>query len=327
MKTSKKKAIITAVILMVAGIMISVLTFAVSDFHFSDMDNLKYETNEYNIDESFSNIIVDADTCDVNIIPADNRRCTVVCNESDKIYYNVSVKDNTLKIEEKNKLAWYDYIGFLHWGDMSINIYLPEYEYNSLYIENSSGNVDVSNYICFFDAEVNASSGDINFEGYVVNDLEISASSGNILLTGVEAENIAASTSSGDIRAVALKAYNRFYTSASSGDITVKDSKSDYFRGSVTSGDISLTDYICDYDINLESTSGDLELEDSDAKNIELKATSGDITGKLLSAKLFDVDTNSGDVDVPQSAKGGRCRIETTSGDIEFEVSGDSNGF
>ena len=65
---------------------------------------------------------------------------------------------------------------------------------------------------------------------------------------------------------------------------------------------------------------GDVTFDGCDAAAISVKTDTGDVTGSLLSNKMFVIDTNTGDVDVPETVDGGRCEIVTDTGDIELNI-------
>ena len=51
-----------------------------------------------------------------------------------------------------------------------------------------------------------------------------------------------------------------------------------------------------------------------------LETDTGDVTGTLLSNKIFMYDTDTGDVSLPSVMSGGKCQIETDTGDIEISI-------
>jgi hypothetical protein len=51
-----------------------------------------------------------------------------------------------------------------------------------------------------------------------------------------------------------------------------------------------------------------------------VKTDTGDITGSLLSGKIFMPQTNTGDVTVPDTVTGGKCRLSTNTGDIKISI-------
>ena len=46
----------------------------------------------------------------------------------------------------------------------------------------------------------------------------------------------------------------------------------------------------------------------------------GDIEGTLLTDKIFMAESDIGEVDVPKTTSGGRCEINTNTGDIDIEI-------
>lgn len=51
-----------------------------------------------------------------------------------------------------------------------------------------------------------------------------------------------------------------------------------------------------------------------------MQTDTGDITGTLLTEKVFAAKADTGDVDVPKTATGGKCEIITNTGDIQIKV-------
>ena len=65
----------------------------------------------------------------------------------------------------------------------------------------------------------------------------------------------------------------------------------------------------------------DVSFESFDAAEIFIKTDTGDVEGELLSAKVFIAKTDTGKINVPSTATGGRCEISTDTGDIRITVS------
>jgi DUF4097 and DUF4098 domain-containing protein YvlB len=64
---------------------------------------------------------------------------------------------------------------------------------------------------------------------------------------------------------------------------------------------------------------GDVEIENSDAGTVNIETNTGDVSGNFLTPKWFSAFSDTGDVTVPNTPKGGECRIQTDSGDIYFK--------
>ena len=111
--------------------------------------------------------------------------------------------------------------------------------------------------------------------------------------------------------------YKNLLIEVSTGDINIpKDFKFENIDISVSTGDIknsALADTI-----KIKTDTGDVKLDKCDAKEIFVKTDTGDVTGSFLTPKVFITKTDTGDIDVPKSISGGRCEIETDTGDIKF---------
>lgn len=63
-----------------------------------------------------------------------------------------------------------------------------------------------------------------------------------------------------------------------------------------------------------------MKLDRSDAAEIYVRTDTGDVTGSLLTDKIFFAETDTGDIDVPESVEGGKCKIKTDTGDISIKI-------
>ena len=71
---------------------------------------------------------------------------------------------------------------------------------------------------------------------------------------------------------------------------------------------------------SIERSTGDVKFSRCDVAELYLKTSTGNVTGSLLADKVFITDTNTGSVDVPKTAVGGRCEIKTGTGDIKIKI-------
>jgi len=165
-----------------------------------------------------------------------------------------------------------------HFISAQITVYLPEDEYLKL--------------------DVNMSTGDVTVEDVSAETMEISVSTGDITVTD------------GTFEEVDMK--------VSTGDIHVTDLKCSWFSSEGSTGDISLHQVIAGQGITIERNTGDVVFDSSDAPVIRVKTNTGDVTGTLLSGKRFITQTDTGSVDIPESTDGGKCEIETDTGDIRI---------
>ena len=72
--------------------------------------------------------------------------------------------------------------------------------------------------------------------------------------------------------------------------------------------------------MSVTRSTGDVRFEGSDAAAIFVETNTGDVTGTLLSDKIFLPQSNTGEIEVPQTVSGGRCQIITSTGDIRLKI-------
>ena len=84
---------------------------------------------------------------------------------------------------------------------------------------------------------------------------------------------------------------------------------------------MNLTRIVCDGAARVETTSGEITLQDAGAKSFELSANSGDVEGSVRGPVDFIVDSTSGDIHTSGGVRGAApCRVSTTSGDVDLEA-------
>lgn len=301
MKESKKKWIIASAVCVIIGGFLVFGAAASVDFDITSFNSEKTYKKSYTVSESFENIKIETVESDINFIISEGD-CKVVCTESDKVSYNVSVDGVTLNIIREDNRRWYEYISFMYGhNNREITVYLPKSEYNKLKAESSGGNISVSDVFSFEALELKCTSGDIEVYSDVSDSVTVSTSSGNICIGGQSANLIKLKTTSGNIELTDIYARSAELKS--------------------TSGNIEIEMTEADENIKINTTSGDISLLSFDSEYIEIKTTSGNVSGYLMSEKDFTVDTASGDIDLPNSSSSRqKCIVSTASGDIRFRI-------
>ena len=123
-------------------------------------------------------------------------------------------------------------------------------------------------------------------------------------------------TASGDILfAAELLDIAPMNLQSTSGEIDVKYATAGNISLKTASGDISATD--CNpLALFVHSTSGDVELRNVNTERIHVETVSGDVAGKLLHTQVTQVLTNSGEVELESVHAAVSANIKTTSGEV-----------
>lgn len=297
MSKAKKVWIIVAASCIALGLIISAAVAAVNGL--DELMNTEEEvTNEYSVSEDFKNIYIDTTEYDVRFMSSDDNACKVVCSGRGKESHRVYAENSTLKIIRKNEHRWFFFNGFSN-SESVINIYLPENEYEKLYISSVSGNIYVPSGFVFDNADLNSTSGEVYFIGKTKSVMTAETVSGDLNIANAEGKLNAGTTS---------------------GEITVLNSALQSADIETTSGDSEIRNVTAAGKFSVESTSGEVEFT-GDAGEIKIETVSGDVKGTAMTMKHFVTHTVSGDVNVPDSdSLAPKCEINTTSGDIYFKV-------
>lgn len=301
MKKSKKIALIVSAALIVTGIGIIIGALSSVGLDFNAWNTIEFTSKTHEIQEPFDSINILAAEHHVRIRPSDTDQCKVVCNDSEKLFHKIRVENNTLVITREDTRQWYEHIGFFWYDDLSVTVYLPEKEYQKLFIKNVSGDISVEGNLNCTEGEIYNTSGKIYFTGKIKNQLTLKTVSGDISVKGISEAAL-------DVK-------------STSGDLLLSDVTADSLQLKTTSGDMELSSVAVKGQAQLESVSGEIELEGTDAGSFEIKTVSGNVDGHLLSSKDFEIHTTSGDVRVPDSDKSaGTCKIKTTSGNVKIKI-------
>ena len=292
-------------------------------------------TNTTDITESFENITIDTSVSDVYIQPSTNGRTSVVCRESEKVYHSVTVANGTLSISEVDTRSDMEKakasLGIL---TKTIIIYLPIGEYDSLDVEIDTGNLAVPSGYTFKTAEIETDTGNVDYFSNA-NSLEIDtdtgiikvrditatiiklqADKGDLSVKDATAENISLETDTGDISIFYSDVTSSIDVKTNTGEIQLTDISCANVNVSNDTGKTVLHSLIASETLNINSDVGEVKLIYSDAHDIVIETNVGSVHATLLSEKQFDVKTDIGKTNIPQSAGEGTCKITTGLGDI-----------
>ncbi len=280
MSKATKTGLIIASALVLIGCVIFGGVMTMLRWDFTKLSTTEYETNEYEISQSYKSIAIRTKTADVLIAPAEGEKSTVTCREQKNRKHTVAVQDGTLTIEIHDTRKWYEHIG-IYFGSGKITVYLPQAEYEALSARASTGNIRV--------------------EDITAGALDLSVSTGKITLSDA--------VCTGDVK-----------INVSTGKATLTDLQCKNLESEGNTGDLSLKNVIAAGKFAIERSTGDVKLEGCDAAELWIRTDTGDVKGSLLTEKIFIARTSTGDIDVPKTATGGKCEITTSTGDIKIEI-------
>lgn len=334
MTVKTKLWLITAALLILTGLIIFGGVMTVLKWDFTKLSTHKYETNEHMISESFTNISVTTKTADVTFAPTDKDIPYVVCHEQKNLSHTVAVTDGTLNVEIHDTRKWYEYIG-INFGAPKITVYLPKGSYGLCTVKTSTGDLMIPSDFSFDGIDVSGSTGDVKCYATATGDIKIKLSTGHINLENLSALSLDLTVSTGHITASGINCSGDIKAKVSTGRINLTDVNCKSLVSDGDTGDMNLKNVIATEKFDIERDTGDVKFEgcnageifvttdtgdvkfDScDAGELFITTDTGDVKGTLLSEKIFIPRSKTGKIDAPKTVNGGRCEVNTDTGDI-----------
>lgn len=208
---------------------------------FAKLLMVKYETNTYEVGKAFSDISISTDTADIIFALSDDGKCKVECYEKQNAKHSVTVENDVLVVRI-NK-SWYDYIGY-DFGWSKITVYLPKTEYNALFINESTGNVEIPKDYLFENVDISLSTGDVIFFASVSKLVKIKASTGNICVENISAGALDLSVTTGEVTVSGVACRDDIAVDVVTGSAYLTDSSCRSVISSVITGNISMNNVI-----------------------------------------------------------------------------------
>ncbi len=279
----------------------------------------KYTTNEQEINERITSVLIDTEISDIAILSSENGECKVVCYERPELEHSVTITDGTLKIHQLDKRKWYQFIG-LNFDNSKLTVYLPEGEYDMLKINGSTGDILVTDSFVFSSIDISNSTGDVKNYASASTRMKISTSTGDIDVKNTSAGSIELSASTGDIELDGIECAGDIFVDSTTGGKFLSDITCQNLSIKSSTGDMKLENILAKTKLSIVGSTGDVHFTDCDAGEIFVKVSTGDVKGTLLSEKIFIVDTSAGKTDVPKTTTGGVCEITTSTGNIKITI-------
>lgn len=332
-----KRLIIISSVLIVSGLLIAIIVLALNQFKIGDLDN-SIISKTYDVSEDFSSIECNLEVSSLNIYYTTDTENKVLCLEKEGISFDVKVEDNILKIKENNNIKWYANINFINNTD--VTIFINKKYLDNFVVNTSTGDISILEQINFNNVSIDGSTAKISFMAYVEENVNIHLSTGDVWINKAEMKNLDVKVTTGKIEISECKILNNVNLKSTTGDmnllnniisnnlevtkdtgkLTMDTVSCNNVNVKSTTGDTTFSDVIVNNDAKIESSTGRVKLDFCDAKNIYIKTSTGDVSGSIMSYKIFNVKTDTGKINVPETIEGskGVCNITTSTGDVEI---------
>lgn len=319
MTKSSKIWLIVAGALLSVGLIIFLISMNALNWSYKALSTNNYVENTYEITEDFTNISINTTTIDIKIVPSTSEKVEVKVYENEKEQHFASVADGTLNITSVDNRKWYDFIG-INFQTSKITISIPQGQYENLNINTSTSDVYISKEFTFNSADITLSTGDVKYYATTCENLFIERSTGRVLIENVTAKNITIEGSTGDTILKNVKANEDISIKCSTGDVILNNITMVNLISTGNTGEMELENVVASGKFDIKRSTGDIELEGCDASEIYITTDTGDVEGSLLTEKVFNANSDTGSVRVPNTTSGGLCKITTDTGDIKIRI-------
>lgn len=313
------KWLLAAASLIFVGLIIFIAAMTANGWDFKGLTTHKYETNTYQISETFHSISVKSNTAYVLFVPSKDNTCQVVCFEQENVEHRVSVQDDTLTVTVEDNREWYEHIG-INFQASQITVYLPLKEYGALSVKTSTGDVLIPQNFTFESIAVSVSTGKVSCFASATNEIKLKTSTGSIRVKNGSAGSLDLSTNTGAITVSDTDCSGNTTIKVSTGDAKLTNMTCKSLSSKGTTGSITLTNVVAAEKLSITRDTGDVRFNGCDAAEIYVQTDTGSVTGTLASDKIFFAETDTGSVSVPKTTSGGRCEVTTDTGDIKLKV-------
>ena len=311
-----KSGLIAAGFLLLIGAALIVRALAANGWSFSAVFSAEYETRTVRVDGEFSRINVRGELENVVFVPSDDGECRVEFSERKHESHAVAVEEGGLAIELTEKGSWWERL----WSPAPsvIKVYLPRKTYESLYVQEITGDVTLPAELSFDDIYVVTTTGDVTCRasgGWIF----LKTGSGSLCAEELSAWKLDLFASTGRLEARAVACEGALEATVGTGSAALTDVECGELVSKGGTGSITLKNVTVTGALSIERSTGSVRFEECDAAELTVKTTTGSVTGALRSGKTFVTKTVTGSVHTPDTA-GGRCEITTTTGSISIDV-------
>lgn len=312
------------------------------------------------VKNEFNSIVIDTSMADISILPSEDGNCKVIANDLKKIVYTAEVEGNTLKIKLNDQRKWYQKLFNWHTPTLTLYIPAKEYgalnidastgnirinhafTFASVDIKISTGDVSLTGVNSLGGVNVELSTGDVLIDTVTCTDFTSSGSTGDINVSALSATgsvaitrssgnvyikestvgaDLTAKTSTGNNDVAGVVCGGNFNHEVSTGRARVMSITCCDFTSYGDTGNLKLENVIAGGKFDIKRSTGDVKFAACDAAEIYVSVDTGNVTGTLRTSKIFIVKTSTGNVEVPESVTGGKCKITTSTGDVEIAIS------
>lgn len=257
-ENAKKSGVNIGLIIFIVGF----VTAVIGGFFCYNTDLHKYhKTADFNNTFSASdvkNINIDGSVGNFTIVKTTDKEISVIAkNVPEK--YTAEVKNDTLSISTSNPKSFWLQVPFLTYTTPKVEIYLPEKEYEKLFLKSGGGDVEISD-LTFKDATFESGAGDKNIHDFTCDKIALKSGAGDSELNNIKCKSMTVNKGAGDMNADGINCDGILTLKTGAGDSTMINTVTGGFNLVTGAGDLRFAGTI-NGDIDIDSGAGDLTIE------------------------------------------------------------------
>lgn len=235
---NKKKFLIVASIILVVGIVGSLLTYR-------SAQTIIAEEKSINADQ-ITAIDINASNAQLKILPTNDDKIKVVANgkvsSATETELTTDVRDSTLFININDRTnSWGNF--FFSTFDLTVTVYLPEKQYDSLKIQGDNGSISMEN-VTINNIQAEIDNGRIELTNIISESVHTKTDNGQITLNHVEGE-LKGESSNGHLTLITQNIDRNINFETDNGSITIETEEEPtnvQFTVSVDNGKVNILD-------------------------------------------------------------------------------------
>ncbi len=240
--TIVKKLIITALIVLGVGAVVSVSALAAAGFDINELDRQHYvEKMEHVTDANVSKINISSSSYDVKIVPTSKAQIDISAFDGDDVKTEIKLDGNTVNISINDDRSWYDKAVGSIGRDREIIVYVPLGGAYAVSAVTESGDVEIKNGVPLASLSVKTKSGDVELDNVTAASADIQTVSGDVDFDNIKIGSVNIVTESGDVEGEMRQGAN-YQASTKSGRkrVPASDPAGPVFKITTKSGDIEI---------------------------------------------------------------------------------------
>lgn len=256
MKKITKISLLLSLCLIIIGIAISFIGFALNNFRLDPPDKLKFKKVSTEITDNFNKIDIKDIDNSVKLLPAEDENCCVICYDNEKISHDITVKNDTLFIALNDNREWYEKIIFNITNNKLI-VYIPKKYYEQINISTINGNINSDESLNFNNISAETINGKINLDSQLNGKITLKTINGNIKAPYINSAEI-----------ITLKSIN--------GNINISGETANELSAESINGNITANINVREL-AKIETVNGNINIENLNAVKLDTHTVNGKV--------------------------------------------------